>query len=71
MGRGLTLLISIKGLNLFSCYNGRELNAGVPLLESLFSFGLACRLPVFLIRGEIFQNGTRMLDFTKEGGNEQ
>ena len=43
---------------------------GVPLFETMFLDGLACRLPVFLTNGETFQNGSRMLDFRKEGGVE-
>ena len=70
MGRGLTHLISIKGLNSVSCYSGRQMYTCVPLFETMFLDGLACRLPVFLTMGETFQNGSLMLDFTKEGGIE-
>jgi hypothetical protein len=43
---------------------------GVPLFEMMFLDRLACRLPIFLTKGETFQNGSQMLDFTKEGGFE-
>lgn len=42
-------------------------NDGVPLFETMFLDGLASRLPIFLTKGETFQNGSRMLDFRKEG----
>jgi len=48
MCRGLTHLISIQGLNSPTCYSGRWLYTGVPLFETMFSDGLACRLSVFL-----------------------
>jgi len=57
MGRGLTHLISIKGLNSLSCYIGRQPYEGVPLFETIFLDVLACTLPVFLTNGETFQNG--------------
>ena len=44
--------------------------AGVSLFEMMFLDGLACRLPAFLAKGETFQNGSQMLDFTKEGSVE-
>jgi hypothetical protein len=40
------------------------------LLEKVFSDGLACRLPIFLTKEEIFQNYTPVLYFTKDRSTE-
>ena len=41
------------------------------LVKTIFLDGLACRLPVFLRKGETSQNRyTQMLDFTEEKGKE-
>ena len=53
----LTHLISIQGLHSLSCCIGRCLYTGVPLLVTIFSEWLACRLLVFLTKGETSQNG--------------
>jgi hypothetical protein len=56
MGRGVTHVTSITGLNSPPCYSGRLLYAGVASSEKIFSGGLAGRLPIFLTKEETIQN---------------